>query len=78
VAGSCEHSNETSVSIKVGEFINWLSDYQLINDHVLCTWIIVFVSFPLTINHWVEEYVLKVIRVPKKCIPSLFNNRLVM
>jgi hypothetical protein len=25
VAGSCEHGNEPSVSIKCGEFLDWLS-----------------------------------------------------
>jgi hypothetical protein len=27
VAASCEHSNEPSVSIKGGEFLNWMTDY---------------------------------------------------
>jgi hypothetical protein len=26
VAGSCEHGNEPSVSIKGGEFLDWLND----------------------------------------------------
>jgi hypothetical protein len=26
VAGSCEHGNETSGSIKGGEFLDWLGD----------------------------------------------------
>jgi hypothetical protein len=30
VAGSCEHSNEPSGSIKVGEFPDLLSDCQLL------------------------------------------------
>jgi hypothetical protein len=29
VAGSCEHGNEPSVSIRGGEFLDFLSDYQL-------------------------------------------------
>jgi hypothetical protein len=31
VAGSCEHGNEPSGSIKVGEFLDYLSNYQLLN-----------------------------------------------
>jgi hypothetical protein len=31
VAGSCEHGNERSGSIKDGKFIDHLNDYQLIN-----------------------------------------------
>jgi hypothetical protein len=27
----CEHSNEPSGSVKVGEFLEQLSDYQLLN-----------------------------------------------
>jgi hypothetical protein len=27
IAGSCEHSNESSGSVKGEEFLNWLSDY---------------------------------------------------
>jgi hypothetical protein len=30
VVDSCEHGNEPSVSIKGGEFIDWLSDYWLL------------------------------------------------
>jgi hypothetical protein len=30
VADRCEHSNETSASIKGGEFLDWLSDFQLL------------------------------------------------
>jgi hypothetical protein len=30
VAGSCEHGNEPSGSIKGGKFLDWLSDYQLL------------------------------------------------
>jgi hypothetical protein len=32
VAGSCEHSNEISGSIKSGEFREQLSDYQRLKD----------------------------------------------
>jgi len=32
VAGSFEHGNETSVSIKSGEFLDWLSDCQLLKE----------------------------------------------
>jgi hypothetical protein len=33
VAGSCEHGNEDSGSIKGGEFLNWLNDcWFLKND----------------------------------------------
>jgi hypothetical protein len=32
VAGSCEHGNELSGFIKGGEFLDWLSDYQLLKD----------------------------------------------
>jgi hypothetical protein len=32
VAGSCEHGNEPSCSIKGGEFIDLLSDCQLLKD----------------------------------------------
>jgi hypothetical protein len=31
VAGSCEHGNEPSDSIKGGEFLDNVSDYQLLN-----------------------------------------------
>jgi hypothetical protein len=31
MAGSCEHGNATSGSIEGGEFVNQLSDYQLLN-----------------------------------------------
>jgi hypothetical protein len=27
---SCEHGNETSGSLKRGEFLDWLNDYQLL------------------------------------------------
>jgi hypothetical protein len=30
VAGSCEYGNEPSGSIKGGEFLDWLSDYELL------------------------------------------------
>jgi hypothetical protein len=30
VAGCCEHGNEPSGSIKGGEFLDWLSDSQLL------------------------------------------------
>jgi hypothetical protein len=30
VAGYCEHGNEPSGSVKGGEFLNWLSDCQLL------------------------------------------------
>jgi hypothetical protein len=29
-ADSCEHGNKPSVSIEGGEFLDWLSDYQLL------------------------------------------------
>jgi hypothetical protein len=32
VAGSCEYSSESSGSIKGGEFLKQLSDYQLLKD----------------------------------------------
>jgi hypothetical protein len=32
VAGSCEHRIETSGSIKGGEFLDYLSDYQLLKE----------------------------------------------
>jgi hypothetical protein len=32
VAGTCEHVNEYSGSIKGGEFLDYLSDCQLIKD----------------------------------------------
>jgi hypothetical protein len=32
VAGSCEHGNEPSGSIKCGEFLDWLSDFQLLEE----------------------------------------------
>jgi hypothetical protein len=31
VAGSYEHGNEPSGSIKGGEFLDWLNDYYLLN-----------------------------------------------
>jgi hypothetical protein len=33
VAGSCKDDNKTPVSIKDGEFIGWLSDYQLLKNN---------------------------------------------
>jgi hypothetical protein len=30
VTGSCEHGNEPSVSINGGEFLDYISDYQLL------------------------------------------------
>jgi hypothetical protein len=35
VAGSCEHGKEPSGSIKVGEFPDYLSDYQLLKKDSL-------------------------------------------
>jgi hypothetical protein len=32
VAGFCEHGNDPSGSIKGGEFLDWLSDSQFLND----------------------------------------------
>jgi hypothetical protein len=32
VVGFCEHGNELSGSIKDGEFLDYLSDYQLLNE----------------------------------------------
>jgi hypothetical protein len=29
--GFCEHGNETSGSIKCGEFVDWLGNFQLLN-----------------------------------------------
>jgi hypothetical protein len=38
VAGSCEHDNNPSVSIKGGEYADLLSDCQLLNkDHASCS-----------------------------------------
>jgi hypothetical protein len=37
VAGFCEHGNETSGSVKGGEFVDQLSDCQFLKDAVpLC------------------------------------------
>jgi hypothetical protein len=33
VASSCEHGNELTVSIKCGEFVDQLSDFQLITEY---------------------------------------------
>jgi hypothetical protein len=30
VADSCEHGNETSISMKGGESFDWLNDYEII------------------------------------------------
>jgi hypothetical protein len=35
VVGSCEHSNEPLHSIKVGEFIDYLNNYQLLKKDVV-------------------------------------------
>jgi hypothetical protein len=35
VTASCEHGNETSGSIKGGEFLDYLSEYQLFKKLVL-------------------------------------------
>jgi hypothetical protein len=32
VAGSCEHGNDISGSLRGGEFLEYLSDYQLLKD----------------------------------------------
>jgi hypothetical protein len=32
VAGFCEHGNEPSGSIKRGEFLDYVRDYQLVNE----------------------------------------------
>jgi hypothetical protein len=32
VVDPCEHSNESSGSIKDGDFLDWLSDYYLLKD----------------------------------------------
>jgi len=32
VVGFCEHGNEPSDSIKGGEFLDYMSDYQLLKD----------------------------------------------
>jgi len=37
VTGSCEHGNETWGSIKFQEFLDQLSDYQLLKDSVPCS-----------------------------------------
>jgi hypothetical protein len=34
VAGSCEHDNEPSGSIKAEEFLDYLSDYYLVKGYV--------------------------------------------
>jgi hypothetical protein len=37
LADCCEHGNETSGSIKGGEFLDYLSDYQLLrSESALC------------------------------------------
>jgi len=36
VAGPCERGNESSGSIKGGEFLDYLSDYELLKD--LASW----------------------------------------
>jgi hypothetical protein len=33
VAGSCEHDNEPSVSIKGEEFLDWMSDYCVLKKY---------------------------------------------
>jgi hypothetical protein len=41
VAGSCEHGNEPSGSIKCGDFVYQLSDYQLLKkDSAPCSWLV--------------------------------------
>jgi hypothetical protein len=35
VVGSCEHGTKPSGSIEGGEFIDWLSDCQLLTDSAL-------------------------------------------
>jgi hypothetical protein len=41
VAGSCEHGNEASGSIKGGEFLDYLSDYQFLRkDCVKCSYLV--------------------------------------
>jgi len=32
VVGCCQHGNESPGSVKGGEFIDWLSDYQFLKD----------------------------------------------
>jgi len=36
VASSCGHGSESSGSIKGGEFLDWLSDSQLLKDSAPC------------------------------------------
>jgi len=36
VVGCCEHSKELSGSVRCMEFLEQLSNYQLISDSVLC------------------------------------------
>jgi hypothetical protein len=31
VAGCCEHGNEPACAVQGGEFLEWLSDYQILN-----------------------------------------------
>jgi len=39
--GCCEHGDEPSVSIKCGEFLDWLSDCQLLKkDSGSWSWLI--------------------------------------
>jgi hypothetical protein len=44
VADSCEDGNETSGSIRCGEFIDWLSDCQLMKDSAPCRYLLTFIK----------------------------------
>ena len=41
MAGSCEDGNESSGSIKYGEFLDWLRAYELVkNDSAAWSWLV--------------------------------------
>jgi hypothetical protein len=37
LAGSCEHGKESTGSIKAGEYLDHLGDYQLVKDSLPCS-----------------------------------------
>jgi hypothetical protein len=79
VAGSCEHGNEPSGSIKVGENIDQVSDYQLLKKvSAPCSWLRIVLSVhPLHVLHPFLSVFLYFINLTKtfifpiNCISSL-------
>jgi hypothetical protein len=77
VAGSCKHGNEPFGSINDWEFLDWLSDYQLLKkDSAPWSWLVRLIAtelynkFPTRIQHsqWNSSALCAGVSTCRRCI----------